>query len=390
MAVPFFMTAGMAAVIYFFVISMNALSLASWLWGLFLLTLFALMMFTGKTNTYRRIFLVTFALLFAVSFIGHLYDERGSMAITSGSMINSEIPFCHLTIPQVIIPFLMTGNVIFPARLSGHYASVASILFIWLLATLTLGRGWCSWVCFYGGWDDLFSGTKGKPKINLLSRNKDIRSFQFGFLVFIILISIAFMSAVYCQWFCPFKLVTEFSPITDIKSLIEGVMFIGIFVILVVILPILTKKRTQCGALCPFGAMASLTDRISMYKVVIDTEKCTGCMKCAAVCPFFAIDTDTIQNKKGKPEITCAKCGKCIDICPQKAIRYEWRFVRSCSTSFPAEGSTARKILDPANFFRFAAYTFGVIMSSKFAVDAVVRITHAAAEAFIKISGAGL
>ncbi|MBQ5508036.1 MAG: 4Fe-4S binding protein, partial [Prevotella sp.] len=44
------------------------------------------------------------------------------------------------------------------------------------------------------------------------------------------------------------------------------------------------------------GAFASLTDRFSAFRMKIDTEKCVGCMKCASVCPFSAIDIKTIQD----------------------------------------------------------------------------------------------
>ena len=103
-------------------------------------------------------------------------------------------------------------------------------------------------------------------------------------------------------------------------------VFLQIRIPLVVVLPILTKRRTQCSMLCPFGAFAFLTDKLSPFKMRIDTEKCKGCMKCAQACLFGAIDVATIQQKKNSPEITCAKCGECVAVCPEKAISYQFRF----------------------------------------------------------------
>ena len=131
-----------------------------------------------------------------------------------------------------------------------------------------------------------------------MAHNKEIREFQFGFLFFLVLACFGTMSALYCDWFCPYKIVTEFSPMTTIPGLIAGIIFIGLFLGLVVVLPILTKRRTQCSMLCPFGAFASLTDKLSPFKMRIDTEKCKGCMKCAQACLFGAIDVATIQQKK--------------------------------------------------------------------------------------------
>ena len=355
----------MAFLIFFFVVLMNNFCIAGIVYALFLIFLFTRMTFaerkkTGSGVIYRRIFQTVFAIGFCIAFISDLYAERGSMAITTQAMSNSELPFCHIAIPQVLVPLLVTKSIIFPARIAGHYAAVASMLLIWLACTLTVGRGWCSWICFYGGWEEGFRHVGKKRRLNLLGKNKELREFVFGFFFFIVLASLCELACVYCDWFCPFKLVTEFYPANSIPSLIATVMFIGLFLALVVVLPILTKKRTQCSCLCPFGALASLTDRLSFFRMKIDTEKCTGCMKCAIACPFCAIDIKTIQDKKGHPEITCAKCGECVAVCPQKAISYEFRHIKL--------RRELQNFFNPAQLFRFAAFSFSVIMSSSFMI----------------------
>lgn len=368
----------MAVVILFFVVASEGFSAASIIYGFFLMFLFAGMTFSenrrkGSGSIYRRIFMIFYAVTFSIGFIANLFAERGSMEITSHAMANGELPFCHIVIPQALLSYLATHFVIFPARISGHFASVASMLGIWLVFTLVLGRGWCGWVCFYGGWDEGFSHAAKKRRINLLSRNKEIRDFQFGFLFFLVLVCFGTMSAVYCEWFCPFKIVTEFNPMTTINGLIAGVVCIGLFLGFAVVLPVLTKRRTQCSMLCPFGAFASLTDRASIFRMRIDTEKCKGCMKCAAACPFGSIDIATIQQKKGFPELTCAKCGECVSVCPEKAISYQFRFNKGGCASNPRTkfGKGVQEFFAPGNLFRFAAFSFGAIMSSKFSVDTI-------------------
>lgn len=379
------LSAMMAVIIFFFVLLLNNFAPAAILYALFLFFLYVRMTFAenkkmGSGVIYRRIFQTVFAVGFCIAFISDLIAERGSMAITSQAMSNSELPFCHIAIPQVLLPLLVTKNIIFPARITGHYASVASMILIWLVCTLTVGRGWCSWICFYGGWEEGFSHVAKKPRIRLLPKNKELREFHFGFFFFIVLASLCELACIYCEWFCPFKLVTEFSPVDSIPSLIATIMFVGLFIGLVVVLPILTKKRTQCSSLCPFGAFASLTDRFSIFQMKIDTEKCSGCMKCVSACPFSAIDIKTIQKKKGHPEITCAKCGECVSVCPNKAISYDFRFNKNktacaCSSKSKkprtAAGRVIQQLLHPANLFRFAAFTFAVVMSSDFMIKSL-------------------
>ena len=186
------------------------------------------------------------------------------------------------------------------------------------------------------------------------------------------------MAAIYCEWFCPFKLVTEYQPFDSIPNIIGGMIFIGLFVALVIVLPLLTKRRTQCSMLCPFGACASLTDRFSAFRVKIDTNKCKGCMKCAKACPFGAIDISTIMEKKGKPEITCAKCGECMGVCSENAISYDFRFTKKCGRPVPSTkiGKAVQAFLDPALLFRFAAFSFYVVMSGSFSVKSMELIVN--------------
>ena len=373
----------MSFLILFFVVLMNNFSISSLIYAAFLIFIFVRMTFAEKKSAgsgviYRRIFQSVFAVGFCAAFIADLIAERGSMAITSSAMSNAELPFCHIAIPQVLTPLLITKSIIFPARISGHYAAVASMILIWLICTLTVGRGWCSWVCFYGGWEEGFRHVSKKPGIKVLSKNKEIREFQFGFFFFIILASLCELACIYCEWFCPFKLVTEYSPVNSIPSLIATILFVGLFLGLVVVLPILTKKRMQCSTLCPFGAFASLTDRFSIFQMKIDSEKCVGCMKCATACPFNAIDIKTIQEKKGRPEITCAKCGECIKACPQKAISYEFRFTQKKSGCGCGKKSFSnpvfKDLFSPGTLFRFAAFSFAVIMSSGFMIKTINMI----------------
>ena len=372
--------------IMLFVVLRNMFAPASVIYAAFLFVIFIKMTSAerkeaGSGVIYRRICQTVFAVGFCIAFISDLYDARGSMSITENAMSNAELPFCHITIPQVLTPLLVTKNIIFPAKIIGDYAAVASMLLIWLVSTFTVGRGWCSWICFYGGWEEGFSHLAKKRRLNLLPKNREVRDFHLGFFFFIVLASLCELACMYCDWFCPFKLVTEFSPITSIPTLIATVMFIGLFLGLVVVLPILTKKRTQCSLLCPYGAFASLTDRFSLFKIKIDTQKCTGCMKCASTCPFSAIDIKTIQDKKGHPELTCAKCGECINACPQKAISYDFRFLLKGASC----GDKVSYLLHPAQLFRFAAYTFFVIMSSGF----MIKTLNILANAFVNIFSGG-
>jgi polyferredoxin len=181
-----------------------------------------------------------------------------------------------------------------------------------------MGRGWCSWGCFYGGLDEGFSRILKKPVIKRIDRRWIY--LPFAVLLVIVLTSALTLSPTYCDWLCPFKAVTEFEAITSWVVVVKTVIFVSLFLVTVVVLPLLTKRRIQCGLFCPFGAMQSFLNKINVFELRIDREKCVQCGLCVKTCPTFSLDEGSLES--GKPLITCTKCGQCVDICPKQAISY--------------------------------------------------------------------
>ena len=129
---------------------------------LFVNTIFFLMIRTGRTDRYRSLLFVTYAVCFVVSFIANLVETRGSMAISESNMIEGLTPFCHIVIPMTLIPAALTKTIIFPGTILGAHASIASMFALWIGSSLALGRGFCSWFCFFGGLDEDFPASSGK------------------------------------------------------------------------------------------------------------------------------------------------------------------------------------------------------------------------------------
>lgn len=316
---------------------------------------FFLMLITGKTYQYRSILFITMALAMVMWFMVEVLTTRGSNVLNEVNVIQGETPFCHLVIPMVIIPALLTRTIIFPGSLLTGFAPIAGMIVLWLGTTLALGRGFCSWVCFYGGWDEGFSRLLKKPRLKAIDRKWTY--LPWAVLLFIVLTSAVTLSPIYCEWFCPFKTVTEFGEINSIVAVVQTVIFLSLFAGLVVILPLLTKRRTQCGLFCPFGAMQSLTNKINVFDVRIDTAKCTQCGLCVKNCPTFSLSAESV--KQGQTLITCTKCGQCMDACPKKAIAFHIKGTR------PGLSPNAARILFlyPA-FLVFAAMGGGMIATS--------------------------
>jgi len=284
----------------------------------FLVFLFFGMLFTGQTDRFRAAGFIALALFFALSFISHLLKARGSMTFSQQDLISCEIPFCHMVTTMILIPIAITDSIIFPGSIMGGFASISSMLVIVIGISLALGRGFCSWGCFYGGWDDGASRILRKPVIRAI--NPVFRWMCFAVLIVVALTSALALNPVYCDWLCPYKAVTEFEQVTSSAIFMKTIVFVSLFAGLVIILPVLTRKRIQCATFCPMGALLSLTNKINPFDVRIDKENCNTCESCGRSCPTLSLSSSDIRA--GRPAITCMKCGRCVDTCKKRAIHF--------------------------------------------------------------------
>ncbi len=261
---------------------------------------------TGAISKYRSILFILIALFFFLGFkIFNLF-----------SLNNLLPPYCHIAQASTLLNFIYSQ---FLAVTSGEWGvwGVLTMGFLWLLIMFTLGQGICSWVCFYGGIDEACSKIAKKPLVKLKFPGL-WRDFPIAFLIFLLIVSFLQGLPVFCTWFCPFKMTEAFWDSYPVIRAIQAVLFWLVLIGFVIVLPILTKKRTFCSLICPFGALASICGKASPYKVTINKEKCVLCGKCQEVCPVLAIENKGAEGYKISD--FCNRCGECIDACPVNAL----------------------------------------------------------------------
>ena len=380
---------------YFFIVvrSSGLQKLAAW--GIFIgvVVVYFLLLYTGEVSRYRRILFVSIALLFFPEFIGELLEARGSMMLSAADMFKNETPYCHIVTSMALIPYALTGTIIFPANTWWIYR----ILIIWLVATFTIGRGWCSWACFYGGWDEGISSLPKKIRLKIDHKNDKIRYFGFVMLAFVVLASLSVLVPVYCEWLCPFKLVTEFDEVNSLRSYAAFILFVLLFFALVVVLPFLTKKRFQCMSFCPMGGLQSLLNKFNLYRVRIDKDKCIQCLVCVKTCPTLSLKEEAIKEKKSQPLITCTRCGQCMSVCPKGAINYSFVFQGKhqhqqsiwmnwynrldrkkgiISTALKPVIFTIHELLSARALFTFSGFFIGMVFLSAFGTGTLHRFLN--------------
>ena len=328
----------------------------------FMIGLFLLMMRTGKTHRWRLIFFVALGFLFPAGFIINLVKLRGSMSLPVEHIISGDTPFCFMVIPMTIIPAALNRVLIFPGSIlptASNPHAVASMVAIWMAATLVLGKAWCAYGCFFGGIEEGFAWFRRRPVLKLL--NPMFRYGPWAVLVTIVLFSAATFAPTYCEWLCPFKAVTEFPEIASGRALLQAVIFFSLFLGLVVILPLLTKKRTQCAFFCPFGAFQSLFARISPFRIRIEREACKDCGICERACPNFSLDAEVLAQ--GTTRLSCMRCGACVDACTTGAAR--WHVIGTQATP-----ERARLL------FLYAGWGFACLFGGSIIASSLASLVH--------------
>lgn len=227
-----------------------------------------------------------------------------------------------------------------PALLASGSITVLAIIIV----TMTFGRIYCSILCPLGVYQDGISRMAEKRKKNRYKFKKSRKWLRYGILlVFAVLLfvglnSIAILIAPYSIYgriasnlFAPlYQLINNvlayFAERWDsyafyhvdvyIKSLPIFIVSIAYFLIITILS--LTSGRWYCNTVCPVGTILGFFARFSLFKPVIDTEKCNSCGLCERNCRCSAID-----SKNHKIDYTkCVTCFNCIEKCHQGAMRY--------------------------------------------------------------------
>jgi polyferredoxin len=189
---------------------------------------------------------------------------------------------------------------------------------IWIGATVALGRGLCSWGCFFGGLEDGLSRLRRRAVLRHIDERWTY--LPYAVLAGIVILSALSLSPTYCMWLCPFKTVSEYVAVTSFQRALQAGIFLALFIVLVVVLPILSRRRTQCGLFCPMGAFQGFFNKTNVFEIKVDRDACSDCAHCTRVCPTFSIDEASLA--RGGTRISCSKCGKCVDDCPKGAAAF--------------------------------------------------------------------
>lgn len=189
-----------------------------------------------------------------------------------------------------------------------------------------LGRFVCGFLCPFGLVQDLLFKIPFVRKIRKLPGEKGLRWLRFVFLsIFVILLPMFVIDITglgepwFCKFVCPAGTLEGGVPLVLLNGAMRGAAgFLFKWKLLILIITLLSSiviYRPFCRYVCPLGAIYGIFNKISFYRIKIDTEKCTKCGACQKACKL------DIPVWKNPDSMDCIRCGDCKITCPQKAIK---------------------------------------------------------------------
>lgn len=229
-----------------------------------------------------------------------------------------------------------------PAILSVNLTIVAVLL----LLTLLFGRVYCSVICPLGIVQDIISRMASRRKKNRFSYSKGhtaLRTIILVLFIIALVANVAWLAALIEPYSAYGRMVNNLlSPLYlwgnnllayfaeradsyafySVDVWMKSVVTLSVAAVTLVVIFILAWRggRTWCNTICPVGTVLGAISRFSLFKPVIDTDKCNGCKLCARNCKASCINPEAHEIDYSR----CVACMNCIDNCKKGALTYRF------------------------------------------------------------------
>lgn len=246
----------------------------------------------------------------------------------------------------------------------------AGVVILLVLLTLLAGRVYCSVICPLGVFQDIVSWISGrrKKKKYRFSYSPEVKWLRYGVLgLFVIALtagigSIVALLAPYSSYgriaanlFAPVyrwgnNLLACFAERADSYAFYETEVWmksLPTFVIAVVTFIVLgvlawRKGRTYCNTICPVGTVLGFFSRFSLFRPVLDAEKCKHCSLCSRRCKAACIDYKNHRIDYSR----CVACMDCLETCKHDALHLQcrWKKAKKAAAGNPVRPVSSEQI----------------------------------------------
>ena len=198
-----------------------------------------------------------------------------------------------------------------------------------LLLGMLLGRAICGFLCPFGWLQELLHKI---PTKKLSSQKlKPLRYLKYGILVVMVCMlpvlaanDVGIGDPFFCKYLCPQGVLEGAIPLSlvnpSIRAALGKLFSWKLSILLTIIVLSVLFFRPFCKWLCPLGAFYALLNRMSLFRMQVDRDKCVSCGKCAKACKMDVDVTKTPNHTE------CIRCGMCARACPTCAVHFRYGF----------------------------------------------------------------
>ena len=193
------------------------------------------------------------------------------------------------------------------------------VLLILAVVTLLFGRIYCSVICPLGILQDIIarlgrSGKKNKLRYSP-SKEKKIRYLLWAIFVAGLVAGISYIIVL----LDPYGIFGRMMASATGK--VGGWIVPAVSLAFLAVIGVLAWRngRTWCNTVCPVGTTLGFISRFSVFKPVIDKDKCKNCHACEKKCKAACID---ISSDKPIDYSRCVVCLDCLGSCKFGALRF--------------------------------------------------------------------
>ena len=227
-----------------------------------------------------------------------------SIAVVIFGVIFGSDPSPMGTVKDAIVLF-GSKKVIFPPRM------IAFSIFI--LMVILANKFICSWGCQLGTLQDFIF------RLNRDSKDQKglFRQIKIPFVISNSIRILFFFGLTLAAFLWAVDIVEPIDPFKIFKPVVIGTA--GAIFLAVILIAGIFIYRPWCHLFCPFGLVGWLAEKISIFKIKVDYDKCISCLNCTKACPSSVMEA-ILKQDKTIPD--CFSCGNCIETCPVKAISF--------------------------------------------------------------------
>lgn len=218
------------------------------------------------------------------------------------------------------------------------------VLAVLVVATLLLGRVYCSVVCPLGIMQDIISRLRGKKAQRRFSYSREKRWLRYTLLaVYVagVVMGVSVLTALFDPYGAYGRIAQNLlqplyrwgnNALAAVAEHYESYAFYStkvwirslptfiVAAVTLVAVGVLAWRggRTYCNTLCPVGTTLGLLSRFAIFKVRLDERKCISCGSCSRRCKASCIDVENHRVDYSR----CVVCGNCLEACKVGALTY--------------------------------------------------------------------